>query len=160
MSLVQTLVRKIKNELNALKVATPLNLGQLIFTDQTPSASYTGSFNTQSSSYVAARFAATFTRTDGVLLPPLVDFAYNYSVNPTYTEYMAGNGITITGNDPNVAAEFYVRGYEYSASGSSVIFYIDILNAIAPYSGASASVSVNVSALSTVEGTLTLTRLI
>lgn len=160
MNKVQVILRKIENELKALKASTPLNAGALAFPDQTPTETYTGSVNTASQNYVVARIGATFTRTDGQLTTPLVDFAFDMSVSPTYQQYMATQGITITGNDPNAMIDFFIRGYEASTTNNSVTFYIDALNAIAPYAGSTATLSVTVAALSTVEGTLTLERLI
>lgn len=160
MSTVQIQVKRLENELHALKAATPLNLGALQFPDQTPSGQKTISINTASQDYVVARIAATFTRSDDELTTPLVDFAYDLSVSPSYVEYMATQGVTITGNDPNAMVDFFIRGYEASTTDNSVTFYIDALNAIAPYAGATASLTVIVQALSPVEGTLTLERLI
>lgn len=158
MSLVQTLVRKIQNELNALKVATPLNLGQLRMTDQTPSISYSGSFNTASHDLVTARLEVTFTRSDGIVAPPLVDFAYECSVSPTYPQYLATQGISFTGNDTTDLLDFYIHGYEYETGSNSVTFYIDFMNAVAPYAGAAATISATVKAISTVPGSLSLVR--
>ena len=160
MSLVQTLIKRIDNELKALKTATPLNFGALNFPDQTPQETYTGSINTSSQDYVVARIAATFTRSDSEPTTPLVDFAFDMSVSPTYVEYMATQGVTITGNDPNAMHDFFIRGYEAETTNNSVTFYIDIINAIAPYAGATATLTVTVEAISPVEGTLTLTRII
>lgn len=160
MNRVQTLIRRIKDELQALKVATPLNLGQLKFPDQAPTASYSGSIDTSGQDYVIARIVATFTRSDGATTTPLVDFAFNYTISPTYQEFMASQGITITGNDPNVQSEFFIRGYENSTTDNSVTFNIDILNAAAGFVGQSATLGVTVEAISTVQGNLTIRRTI
>lgn len=160
MSETQIIINRIDNELKALKGSTPLNAGALAFPEQTPTQSYTASINTSSQDYVVARLAATFTRTDGQLTTPLVDFAYDLTVSPTYVQYMATQGVTITGNDPNAMVDFFIRGYEAATTENSVTFYIDALNAIAPYAGSSATLTVTVAALSTVEGNLTIERLI
>lgn len=155
----QSTIKRLDNELKALKMTAPISLGALKFPDQTPTASYTGSFDTASQDYVAARLVATFERTDGTATP-LVDFTYEISVSPTYVEYQASQGITVTGNDPNVMTEFYTRGYVASASGKTVTFNIDVLNAFAPYAAAPATITVSVQAISTVKGTLTIERTI
>lgn len=160
MSETQKIINRIDNELKAIKGSTPLNAGALAFPEQTPTQSYTASINTSSQDYVVARLAATFTRTDGQLTTPLVDFAYDLTVSPTYVQYMATQGVTITGNDPNAMVDFFIRGYEAATTENSVTFYIDALNAIAPYAGSSATLTVTVAALSTVEGNLTIERLI
>ncbi len=157
---VQSRLTNMESELKALKQTMPISVGALRFPDTAPSASYTGTIDTTSQDYVIARLEATFTRSDGKQIAPMVDFAYDISISPTYTQYMAPQGVTITGNDPNVMAEFYIRGYENATGNDSVTFNVDVLNAIAPYAGASATITVTVQALSTLEGTLTLTRTI
>lgn len=157
---VENRLKIVENELRALKRATEPNIGMLKFPSSTPTASYSGSFPTTSQDLVAARLAATFTRTDGGSGAPLVDFAFDTSVSPTQSEYLSTQGITYTGNDTNTNLDEYVQGYEYSITDTSVVFYIDFQNAFAYYPGASATLSVTVQALATVPGTLTIERLI
>lgn len=161
MSMTQTLLKRIENELKALKVSMPLNFGALKFPDQIPTASYTGTFSgTDELGYVAARVAATFTRTDGEPTPPMVDFAFNAEIHPNYVESAAQQGTTITGPDPNAIDEYGVIGYEAETGENSVTFYIDILSQILVYAIPTITMNVTVQANSTVEGTLTLARLI
>ena len=160
MAATEAYIMRLESELKALKQTTPISLGALKFPDSTPTSSYSGSVNTASQDYVIARIEAKFTRSDGEQIAPMVDFAFDVSVSPTYTQYMATQGITITGNDPNAMTEFYVRGYEQASGPDYVIFNIDVLNAIAPYAGATATIAVDVQALSPIVGTLTLTRTI
>jgi len=148
----------LENELKALKQTTPVSLGALRFPASVPTADYIGSIDTSSQDYIVARLAATFTRSDGVQITPMVDFAYTVSISPTYQEYMATQGVTITGNDPNVNTEAYMNGFEASTTADSVTFNIDVLNAIAPYAGSTANIIVHVEAISPLEGTLTITR--
>lgn len=159
-SSTQKLIARIKNELSALKAASPLNVGALRFPDQTPTQSYSGTIDTTGQDYVVARLEATFRRSDGQAITPFVDFAFDYSVSPTYQEYMATQGITITGSDPNVAAEFYVLGYVADTSSDSVVYYVDVLNAVAGFAGSQIALNATIQAISTVEGTLTLRRTI
>ena len=156
----QKLIARIRNELRALKVASPLNVGALRFPDQAPTQSYSGTIDTTGQQYVVARLEATFRRSDGQAIPPFVDFAFEYSVSPTYQEYMATQGTTITGDDPNVAAEFYVLGYVAEATNDAIIYYVDVLNAAAGFAGSSIALNATVQAISTVKGTLTLRRII
>lgn len=145
-------------ELKALKQTTPVSIGALRFPDSVPTADYTGSIDTSIQDYVIARIEATFTRSDGIQITPMVDFAYSVSISPTYQEYRATQGVIITGNDPNVNIESYMTGYESGTTSDSVIFSIDVLNAIAPYAGATATLTAHVEAISTIEGTLTIKR--
>lgn len=157
---VESRLVEIEEETKALKQSTPVNLGALKFPASTPTKTYTGSIDTTGQNYVVARISATFRRSDGQQIPPLVDFAFDIKVSPTYQQYMASVGVTITGNDPNVMTEFYTTAYEADASGDAVTYNIDVLNAIVPFAGNSASITATVQAISTVEGTLTLQRTI
>lgn len=157
---VENKLVEMENELKALKQTAPVSLGALEFPQSTPTQTYTGSIDTSSQNYVVARIEAKFTRSDGLQIAPMVDFAFDIAVSPTYQEYMASMGIEITGNDPNVMTEFYTTAYEASTSSDSVTYNIDVLNAIAPYAGATATITATVQAISTVNGTLTLTRTI
>ena len=149
-----------ENELKALKQTSPVSLGALEYPNSTPTQTYSGSVDTSSHDYVIARIEATFTRSDGLQITPMVDFAFDIAISPTYQQYMASIGVEITGNDPNVMAEFYTTAYEASVTNDSVTYNIDVLNAIAPYAGATATIAATVQAISTVKGTLTLTRTI
>ena len=157
---VESRITSLENELKALKQTAPVSMGALRFPASAPTATYTGSIDTSSQNYVVARIEATFTRSDGLQVAPLVDFAFDISVSPTYQEYMASINVVISGDDPNVQEEFYVTSYEASTGNDSVTYNIDVLNAIAPYAGSAATITTTVQAISTVEGTLTLTRTI
>ena len=157
---IERLIASIQNELRALKASSPLSLGALKFPDQTPTAPYSGHVDTTTQNYVAARIAATFTRTDGETSTPLVDFAFDYTLSPNYVGAMATQGVTISGNDPNTPSEIYVRGYVAATTATSVTYYIDILNAVVGLALSSVGLGLNVQAISTVNGALELERLI
>lgn len=157
---IERLITSIQNELRALKASSPLSLGALKFPDQTPTATYSGNVDTTTQNYVAARIAATFTRTDGETSTPLVDFAFDYTLNPNYVAAQATQGVTISGNDPNAQSEVYVRGYVASTTATSVTYYIDVLNAVVGLALSNVALSLNVQAISTVNGALELERLI
>ncbi len=160
MSTTQRLLKRIENELKALKASTPLNFGALRFPDEIPTASYSGTFDGTEAKYVVARVAATFTRTDSEASPPMVDFAFDFEISPDYVESAAQQGVTITGSDPSAIDEYGVIGYEAETGTNSVTFYIDVLGQILVYAVSTITLNVTVQANSTVEGTLTLERLI
>lgn len=160
MNFTQTLITRIRDEINALKVATPLNVGQLRFPSSAPSVNYSGSINTSSSDLVIARLAATFTRTDGSSDPPYVDFAFSAYVSPNQQQAMASMGITFTGPDVNAYEDFYINGYVNNVGTGSVTFYVEVKNAVNPYGSSPKTLNAQIQAISTVEGNLTLTRLI
>ena len=158
---VQTQINRIQNELKALKATSPLNIGALEFPDHAPTASYSGTMADVgiSADYVVASFEATFTRSDGVPNTPFVDFAFNVELHPNYVEEMAEQGVAITGNDPNAEnGDPFVHG-QISESGSNYVkFLIEVVSGAFTYAHQTATVALTVQALSTVEGTLTLTR--
>lgn len=157
---VERLIAIIRNELRALKASSPLSIGALKFPEQTPTDTYNGTVDTTTQNYVAARIAATFTRTDGETSTPLVDFAFDYALNPNYVGAMVTQNVTITGSDPNAPSEIYIRGYVASTTATSVTYYIDILNAVVGLALSNVALSLNVQAISTVNGALGLERLI
>lgn len=159
MNRTQTIIRRIEDELKALKIATPLNYGALKFPDSTPTETQTWTINTSNPGYIIARIAATFTRTDGEPTTPLVDFAFDYSVSPNYVEASAQQGVTITGSDPNALEEFAVDGYEAVTTNTSVTYYIDVNFNILTYATTNITLNTTVQAISPVEGTLTLERI-
>lgn len=160
MNRTETELKQIQDELRALKASTPLNLGQLAIPSSAPSVSYTGEINTQSQDLVICRLEITFSRTDGETDPPLVDFAFDMNVRPTYAEYLASIGVSFTANDGTDYEDFYINDYVLYTGQGSVTFAIDVKNAVAPWGQSPKTLTVNASAYSTVPGTLTLRRTI
>lgn len=160
MKTVQGRINQIEAELKALKISTPINFGALRFPDQIPTATYNGTFSGTEAGYVVARVAATFTRTDGESAPPMVDFAFDFTIHPNYVESGAQQGVTITGSDPTAIDDYGIIGYEYSTGTNSVTFYIDVLAQILVYAVSTVTLGLTIQANSTVEGTLTTERLI
>lgn len=156
---VESITSAIKNELQALKTASPLSIGALRFPSQTPTQTYSGSIDTQQQQLVVGRFVATFTRTDGATFAPYVDFGFSASISPTQAESMAQQGMTVTGNDLTPYEDIFINGYVSSTSTNSVSFTIDVKNAVQPYANP-VTINLTVQAYSTVSGTLTLTRTI
>lgn len=151
---------QLEREIQALKSYSAPVLGQLRYPDTAPTASYHGQIDTSLQQLIIARLEATFTRGDGNTESPLVDFAFNMHVSPTFADYMASIGITVTGNDTTAYEDFYINGYITSVGPGSITFAIEVKNAIAPWGTATKNLDVDVQAISTVAGTLTLTRTI
>lgn len=160
MSLAEIQLRQIEDELRALKASTPLNLGQLALPSEAPSVSYTGQIDTQSQDLVVCRLEATFARTDGETDPPLVDFGFNMGVSPTYAEYLASQGISFSANDGTDYEDFYINGYVGATGTGSVTFFVDVKNAVAPWGSSPKTLTANISAYSTLAGTLSIRRTI
>lgn len=155
---VESRLVAMENELKALKQTMPLSMGALKYPDNTPTASYSGSIDTTVQREVLARISATFTRTDGLAITPMVDFAYSSELHPTLTEFRVTQGLQITGNDPNVDSVDYVKCYEADVNGPSVTVYIDVSDDYASFTSGTATISVQVQAISTVEGSLSIAR--
>lgn len=149
-----------ENELRALKQTAPMAIGMLQYPDTNPTASYSGTVDTTGAGTVLARIEATFTRSDGLQITPMVDFAFDFSVSPTYTENRLTIGLQVTGDDPNCNVEGYIAQYEAKTTQDSVTFNVDVLDVIAPYTSGTATIDLQVQAISPVAGTLTLMRTI
>ena len=156
---VENIVSTIKNELQALKTASPLSIGALRFPSTTPTQTYSGNLDTSLQQLVIGRFVATFTRSDSGTAAPYVDFGFSASISPTQAESMAQQGTTITGNDLTPYEDVFINGYVSATSTNSVSFTIDVKNAVQPYANP-VTINLTVQAYSTVSGTLTLTRTI
>lgn len=136
-------VKKLKDEIQALKVAQPINGGAL--TRHSVTASWQGTIdkNAPISPYSClAAFVATFERRDGVAKPPLVQFAY--SLSPDYTNYD------------------HSRSYSaiISASQDSVSYKIVLSDKWWPFdnSQTTGNLEITVSAYSLVDGVLSIER--
>ncbi len=152
----------IENEQRAQKVATKLNFGQLVLPDTIPSQSYSG-FVAETSNDIAARFIATFTRTDQVQSPPLVDFPWEYSqALGQYQDQINGGVISnATGRDKKATDEYNLSDGIYEIGSNYVSWFIEISSSSWFFWSTNGSnVSLNVQAISLVPGTLTLTRAI
>ena len=158
---VESRLRAIENELKALKQKQPTSYGQLRTPDEAPTVTYQGTVTSSggSSREIVARLAVKFTRTDGKTGTPLVNFAYSYTVSPTWAEYLATNGITLTGDDIEDRTDDGAVGYIYSTTGESVTFYVDISRWAAVYGGRPGSINFIARAITTVPGTLSVERL-
>lgn len=157
---VQNLICQIKNELQALKISSPLSVGALAFPSSTPTQTYSGTIDTSLQQLIIASFEATFTRTDSGSFPPYVDFGFSASVSPTQQQSLAEQGITLSGDDITAYEDVFINGYVSSTTNNSVTFTIDVKNAVQPYGAANKTLDLTVQAYSTISGNLTLTRTI
>ena len=153
---------KLRNELNAYKVSSPLNYGALTHPETTPGGTFSGivhAYEPILNNMIFARFLARFTRTDGVNLTPYVDFAFDYTVNPNLRQQYVALGYSITGRDVEAWYERCFTGHIIETGSNYVVYAIDANNYwYTLTSNAQATVTLNVQALSPVEGKLTLER--
>lgn len=161
---VQQRLVKARNELKAQKVASELAYSQLLMPENTPSVSYSGVVTDSGSSRydTLARCRVRFTRTDGVNETPFVNFTYDFRFSPTYVEFEASWGTTVSGDDVGYVDEQGYVGYIAEAGSNYVDFYIDVTTDVvlsfAPFT--SLNFSFTAEAISTVPGNLTVTRLL
>lgn len=136
-------VKKLQDEIKALKVVQPINGGAL--TRHSITASWEGTIdkNAPISEYSClAAFVATFERRDGIVKVPLVQFAYN--LNPDHTNYD------------------HSRSYSaiISATGDSVSYKIVLADNWWPFdeNESTGTLKITVNAYSMVDGVLTIER--
>lgn len=87
-----TKMKKLSDEIKALKQAQPINAGNLTQSAATESLTFTVETDQYwSGAKIRSIFEATYTRTDGESKPPLVQFAY--SLDPDHTDTSSSAGI-------------------------------------------------------------------
>lgn len=137
---VASTVKKYKNEIQALKMAQPINGGNL--TKHSVQARWSGQIdknNPISKFSLLAAFKATFTRTDGIEKPPFVQFSFSLSPDSDASE---SGGVVI------------------SFGENSVDYRICLFTSWWPFGNSASTgiVTLTCSAYSPVEGTLSLER--
>ena len=132
-------LQKLEDELRALKVVQPLNGGALTKDGASVTLTFELDKNAPISKYsLLAAFKATYTRTDGIDKPPLVQFSYVISPDNDYS----GTG-----------------GLVFSMDDNSVSYKICLFDDWWPFgSSTTGTISLNCTAYSTVPGDLTLER--
>lgn len=159
---VQQRIVKARNEVKAQKVASKLAYSSILFPENTPRVTWSGTINFPwTADNVIARLRVRFTRNDGMDGAPFVDFAQNVTFSPTYVAYSASVGWIVTGNDTGYVDDQEYTGYVAATGSNYVDYYIDFLKDIQMNYNTlnSISASVEVEAISMVDGTLTITRI-
>ena len=152
---------KARNELRALKTATKLAYSNMLMPENVPKQTYSGSISLSTVRDPMARVTATFTRTDGVAITPYVDITLDTNIY-TFEDWVLSIGGTISGRDKKWGQSGLFSYSIDSTTDTSVTFVINVSENIMQVSQALSSVnfSVKVTAISPVEGTLTLRRTI
>lgn len=162
---IQQRIVEIRNELEAQKVYSGLTYSSLLLPENTPTKTYSGTINLSGGTATeVARIRFRFVRTDGLSYPPMINFANEITITPSYSQYAINNGFTITGNDIDSANLLgsEVVGYIYELGDNYVDYYVDFSSSLRGrfFSLSSLSISVTVQAISNVIGTMTAERLI
>lgn len=160
---IQTRMAKANNELKALKVYSGLSYSSLLLPENIPEQSYSGTASLGGSSDdMVARLRFRFTRTDGLIDPPLINFTIDASITPDYQTYAEDYGFVFSSGNLSYSTDFLITGYIYELGDGYVDYYVDYdgdLSTYYPYLN-SIDFSVRVQALANVRGTLSVERLI
>lgn len=159
---VQNRLMRIRNELKSQKTYSPLAYSSLLLPENTPELSYSGSFSTSSGNTPLARVCFRFTRTDGILEPPMINFAFSVDFSPTYKSFLESLNVPVSGDDLGYFDWIQASGYIDSMDENYVDFYIDFSSDIAAYYYTVNSISFNVTCQAIVNaiGVLSVERII
>lgn len=161
---------KLRNEAKAQKQASKMRWGQLSTPETAPTTNWSGAINVAAplSRSTICKFDITFTRTDGRTEAPLVDFAYDFTTNPSWATMDRDKGATITIGSEKSLIETYSEPEVTTESGAGYVkatisFPESLwtgLSTEAPivFGVSSVNLTINAAAYSPVPGTLTITR--
>lgn len=162
MDTVTARLTNIENELKAQKSSSSLNYGALYKTEDTPTATWSGNVSNTvvSGTDINARFILTFTRTDGVDKPPLVNFPYDYTLaRYRYDDARASGSMTnVTGPDVHAWDEVFFSDALYEVGSNYVKWKIEIGNNWYYEASNGTTVTITAQAISSVDGNLTIVR--
>ena len=159
----QQRIAKVRNEVKAQKVKSGLAYSQLLMPENTPSRSYTGTISLSSSGTgPIARVRFRFVRDDGLLDPPLINFAFTASISPAYKEFVESHGFSISGNDLDYFNWWMVSGYIGEIGDTYVDYYVDVKRNVKNnfFSLSTMSFTVTCEAIANVRGVLIEDRII
>ena len=159
---VQLRLVKARNELKAQKVYSGLAYSQLLLPENTPQLSYSGTASL-SGSGIVARLRFRFTRTDGLVDAPMINFTTSTTLSPTYKQFAEANGFTFSvANDLSYIDTLNANGYIGELGDGYVDLYVDFDDYIRKdfFSLNSIAFSAEVQAIANVAGNLTVERLI
>lgn len=136
-----TKMKKLSDEIKALKSAQPINAGNLTQNAETESLTFTVRTDEYwSGAKIRGIFEATYTRTDDILKPPLVQFAYSLNPDDNF--------------DSNSSA-----GIPFAVGSNSVSYRIILSTNWWPFYSSTVGTSIlTCTAYSTVPGVLSLRR--
>lgn len=168
---VELQIVKLRNELRARKQASELSWGQLSQPDLAPSQTFSGYIDVShpistGNNAIVCKFKARFKRTDEIDGAPLVQFAYEYSVNPTGVEIERAHGGTISIDNDEILYQSGCEALVTEAGDDYVDFdirfpdngYLMSYLYYQNYGVTNVKLDLTVTAISPVKGLLTLER--
>lgn len=162
---VQKKLVELSNEVKAQKVYSGLAYSNLLLPENTPTLTYSGTASLSGSggsNTPVARLRFRFTRDDGLLDPPLINFAFTANFTPHYKDFLVSQGFSISGSDLDYFDWIETYGYINEAGDGYVDYYVDFDATIRDYyfSVSSISLTVTCQAISNVYGSFVVERLI
>ena len=160
---VQQRLVELRNEMQAQKVYSGLSYSSLLLPENTPTGNYSGTASLSGSGTTpVARIRFRFIRTDGLVDPPLINFAYSASYSPTYKQFAESYGFVFSANDLDYITLTGISGYIAELGDGYVDFYVEYSSYLRSQLFAlnSIDISVQVQAIVSVNGRLEVERLI
>lgn len=159
---VQERIVKLQNEVKAQKVFSGLTYSQLLLPANTPTETYSDTINLSGTNDPIARLRFRFTRTDGIIEPPMINFTYSTTITPSYKSFAESYGFVFSANDLSYLDTTEVTGYIGALGDGYVDFYVDFSVSLKSkfFSRSSLSISVTCQALANVNGSLSVERVI
>lgn len=160
---IQRRIVALRNEIQGQKTFSGLAFSQLLLPENTPTQTYSGTASLSGGLYdPVAKVRFRFTRDDGLIEAPAINFAYECTTSPTYVEFVRGVGFTISGDDLGYFDQWGISGYVSEIGDGYVDFIVAIQAAVreAFFSLNSISFSVTCQAVTNVLGTLIVERIL
>lgn len=160
---IQQRIVALRNELQSQKVFSGLTYSQLLLPENLPTQTYSGNASLSGDpNSVVARVRFRFTRTDGLMETPAINFTQECKLSPTYAEFVRGNGFTVSGNDLGYYNQWEVSSYVSEIGDGYVDFTVDLQSSCRRtfFSIDSIAFETVCQAITSVRGILTVERLI
>ncbi|MEE0887893.1 MAG: hypothetical protein U0L97_01615 [Candidatus Saccharimonadaceae bacterium] len=158
---VQNKVTQLRNEVKAQKVFSGLTYSQLLLPENTPTLSYSDTVSLSGSGPVA-KIRFRFTRTDGLVEPPFINFAYTGSISPTYRAFAESYGFSFSANDLSYMDRTNISGYIAGLGDGYIDFYVEFNEYLRDmfFSRNNLTISITCQAIANVAGNLSVERII
>jgi antirestriction protein len=109
-----------------------------------------------------AKIRFRFTRTDGLVEPPFINFAYTGSISPTYRAFAESYGFSFSANDLSYMDRTNISGYIAGLGDGYIDFYVEFNEYLRDmfFSRNSLTISITCQAIANVAGNLSVERII
>lgn len=158
---VQNRLTHLRNEVKAQKVYSGLTYSQLLLPENTPTQQYLETVSLSGSGPVA-KIRFRFTRTDGINEPPMINFAYNVSLSPTYKAFAESYGFVFSANDLSYIDASYISGYISEVGDGYADFIVEFASYLRDifFSRDNLGIVITCQAITNVRGNLVVERIV